>query len=331
VSASDREVVNSGSSEPVVPTEMGRLPTRTKLMLRILSASDLLLRRFPVLTRVVNSRLSSRLRRLIVPDVVLAARADESRTVSFRVKDVELVAPAHYMWLYLHRDYEPLLVSWLKRRLPIGGSVVDVGAHIGYLSIVMSHAIGASGHVTALEPDATNRSYLRENLRRNGATNVQVLELAASNQTGSRDFHLTASSDSHGFYDHPLTPTVSLVSVPTARLDELVRPPIDLVKVDVEGAELDVLDGMAALLESDDLRSLVVEWTPACQIRAGHAIEELPSRLRELGYELTVFDDIQGRVRSVAEVVTLWNAGRLDDGWYSNLVCERTRPKPVPS
>jgi FkbM family methyltransferase len=249
--------------------------------------------------------------------------ADETKPIEFRANGVTLVAPAHFIQVYIQREYEPMLVEWIRSHVKPGTTVIDVGAHIGFLSVVLSRAVGPSGHVIALEPALENIRYLRTNLERNRARNVRVEVLAADSHTGKRAFNITGSTDSHGFYDHPLTPTMSVIEVETISLDELVTSPVELIKIDVEGAELDVLKGMRQTLAAGGPNLLVVEWTPACQLRAGHSVDELPRQLEQLGFTPRVFDDIKHRVRSVDEVVDLWNAHKLSEGWYANLVCTR--------
>lgn len=245
----------------------------------------------------------------------------DTRVVEFDVQGVRLRAPARIATLYVRDKYEPLLVDWLRSHLHPGETAVDVGAHIGYLAVVMSQLVGPSGTVHAVEPVDENLDHLRHNLEVNDASNVVVHPVAAGDRREIRAFHMTGSSDSHGFYEHPLTGTAQVVDIQVVPVDELVSGPVHLAKVDVEGAELTVLGGMQRVLKGLD--RLVVEWTPACQRAAGHADDALVTWLRELGYQLTVLDDTDSRVRSVEEVLDLLRAGRLAESWYANLVCTR--------
>jgi FkbM family methyltransferase len=318
------EEPNQGQDEATPVLVRGeRLPRATKLRLGLLAEFHRMAGRYPRLYQFADSRLGRSMRGRLIPPRLDEAFADETKPVEFRVNGVTLVAPAHFIKVYIQREYEPMLVEWIRNHVKPGATVIDVGAHIGFLSVVLSRAVGPSGHVIALEPAQENIRYLRTNLQRNRARNVRVEVLAADSHTGKRPFNITGSTDSHGFYDHPLTPTMSVIEVETISLDELLTSPVELIKIDVEGAELDVLEGMTQTLAAGSPDKLVVEWTPACQIRAGHRIDELPKRIRELGFTLTVFDDIEHRVRSVDEVIALWNAHKLSEGWYANLVCAR--------
>ncbi len=246
----------------------------------------------------------------------------DQRLVDFEVQGVTLRGPARIASLYVRDKYEPLLVEWLGRHLNSGETAIDVGAHIGYLAVVMSRLVGTDGQVHAVEPVEENLTLLRHNLDANRATSVVVHPVAAGERREVRQFHMTGSSDSHGFFEHPLTKTARVVDIQVVPLDELVPGDVHLVKIDVEGAELVVLGGMNRLL-SQGLDRLVVEWTPACQRAAGYADDALVRRLKGLGFELTVLDDTDGRVRSADEVLELLRAGRLEPGWYANIVCTR--------
>lgn len=74
-----------------------------------------------------------------------------------------------------------------------------------------------------------------------------------------REFNSTKSSDIHGFYRHPLEPTARTEKVRRCPLDELVNGRVDLVKIDVEGAEIEVLAGMSRILSENRRVRLVVE------------------------------------------------------------------------
>lgn len=239
--------------------------------------------------------------------------------VDVGIDTVSLRVPERFRGHYAG-GYERRAVDWLGAHLRPGGIAVDVGAHIGYLALVMARAVGPAGSVIAVEPAPENLTYLRANVARNGARNVAVIAAGAGAASDTRELHLTGSSDSHGFYDHPLTPTVASTTVEQVRLDDLVAR-ADVIKIDVEGAELEVLAGMTRLLEAPHPPALLVEWMPACQRRAGHTPRELPDALRSAGYRLTVLDDLTGEERSVEQIVELLDREELFVEWYANLAC----------
>jgi FkbM family methyltransferase len=168
-----------------------------------------------------------------------------------------------------------------------GASVVDVGANIGYNTVHASRRVGPSGRVVAVEPAADNVRVLRENLAANALENVVVHTVAAGRTHEVRDLFLRGevSAVNSLFPDSVYASVTGVEQVPVAPLDHLVEGDADLVKIDVEGAELDVLAGMTRLLRRPAIR-LIVEWHPRLQEAAGYAAGALPRALLGSGFVL---------------------------------------------
>lgn len=178
-----------------------------------------------------------------------------------------------------------------------GSLVVDVGAHTGYNTVYAASLVGPSGRVIAIEPTDDARTVLIENLHLNQLTNVTVLPCAAGALREERDFFLRGETSAVNslFHESFYAPVTARARVAVAPLDELVDGVPDLVKIDVEGAELDVLRGMTRILAAPAL-TLIVEWHPLLQTAAGHAPDALPRFLLDAGYTLRA----AGHLRTVA-------------------------------
>lgn len=216
--------------------------------------------------------------------------------------------------------WEPATVAYLKQALHPGMTAIDVGANVGALSLVMAHAVGPQGRVIAIEPGTDSLRWLRRNVAHNQAGNVTVVNVAAGAQTGRRSFHLHQDLAPSSFYDYPEVQWRGTVDVDQKTLDELCPGAVDLIKIDAEGAELEVLQGASRLLASGP--RLVVEWWPEAP---GHSPTALLSTLVELGYHLTIIDD-QPEVTcgvSLEELAVRAETRALPPGWYVNLACER--------
>jgi hypothetical protein len=97
------------------------------------------------------------------------------------------------------------------------------------------------------------------------------------------------------------------------------------VKIDVEGAELLVLEGMTRILSDTPRPVLWVEWMPKCMQAAGYGPSDMPDRLRALGFdELTVFDDVRGETFSTDEIVATLGRNELPTYWHSNVLARRS-------
>jgi FkbM family methyltransferase len=124
--------------------------------------------------------------------------------------------------------------------------VLDCGAHVGMASLWMKRMWPAA-RITAFEPDATIAALLRANLQRNGAADVEVVEAAVWNHDGTVSFR--APGTDAGAIDAVAADTVGPQrDVRAVRLRHWLSQPVDLLKLDVEGAELDVLEDNADLL-----------------------------------------------------------------------------------
>ena len=163
-----------------------------------------------------------------------------------------------------------------------GDTVIDVGANIGLLTCPLAWAVGSEGTVVAVEPLADNVRRLRANLERNGLENTQVIEAAAAEEDGRRLLRVAGDPAFASLLPIVKHSTVDKVEVPVRSLDsiwsELGQPDVALVKIDVEGAELDVIEGAAQLLEQVH-PALIVESDP------GDRETRMRRRLDAIGYD----------------------------------------------
>ncbi len=173
-----------------------------------------------------------------------------------------------------------------------GDVVVDVGANVGCVAACAAARVGAGGRVFALEPAEDNLVVLRENLCVNRLSQVEVLPVAAGATADVRQFFVRGelSAVNSLFPESCYAAVTRIVTVPVVPLDTVVSRAVRLVKIDVEGAELDVLSGMPALLHQAGLH-LVVEWHPLLQQAAGRAADELPRWLLAAGFVVHGLDD----------------------------------------
>ena len=175
--------------------------------------------------------------------------------------------------------YQRDLAALLRRRLPPDAVVVDGGAHIGVLSVLMARLCPA-GHVYAFEPVPENHAHLVRNLEANGIGNATAERVALYRDDGE----LTLTFDES--YPGGSHVGDGKVRVPSARLDTWARQRgldrLDLVKLDVEGVEPAVLDGAEETLRR--FRPvIVVECNPVALPRfTGTGYRELLRRLRSL-------------------------------------------------
>jgi FkbM family methyltransferase len=273
---------------------------------------------------LADSRFGRRLSRLLLRPTSLTDKGVGSAR-SVRLGGIRLHVPLAHLRHYLVKGYEPLTRRALAGRLQRGMTFLDVGAHVGYFTLLAARSVGPTGRVTAVEPATDNVKLLRQNVDRSGFANIVILEGAAGATHGVRDLNITDSSDSHSFYSHPSARAVSVQRVEQIVLDDVIRGSVNVAKIDVEGAEIEVLRGMVRLIRDSRQLTLVVEWNPECAVMAGNEPEAVPLWLRKLGFSVRVLDEKAGKVRTVDEVLVALKSGQLPKHWYCNILAEPGR------
>jgi FkbM family methyltransferase len=190
-----------------------------------------------------------------------------------------------YMW---ESETVRFVWGWLRA----GMTVLDVGAHVGQYTLLASGLVGPAGRVIAFEPHPVLGPVLRRNVSRAGGQNVTVLAVALGRAPGPGTLVLHPPDNFGGSSLRPGDASTdhARATVEVTTLDEalgrLGGPPVDLAKIDVEGAELDVLEGARGTLAANPGIVLIVEFMRANPLRFGRTVEDLEARLRELGFQL---------------------------------------------
>jgi FkbM family methyltransferase len=188
---------------------------------------------------------------------------------------------------------EPFEVRLFQDAIQPGMTVLDIGANIGYYTLIASQSVGTNGRVFAFEPDPRTAGTLRANVSANGATNVKVIEKAVSDRAGEREFLLSSVAAHSGL--HPSMARESLrgsAKVMSVSVDELLAGErVDVIKLDVEGEEPAALRGMARTLAQNPQACLFVELSAAALAAAGAQPEEFVEQLKQHFDEILVIHE----------------------------------------
>lgn len=149
---------------------------------------------------------------------------------------------------FLRGDYDAEQVEQLLTELSPGDVFYDVGAHIGYYSLAVARRVGAEGRVYAFEPLPLNLKLLRGHVTANRADNVEIVAAGVSETPGTARFDL-GKGTGRGRLGEGGGLEVPLVSLDDLLARGALRPPT-LIKMDVEGAELQALRGAQQLLKA---------------------------------------------------------------------------------
>ena len=222
-------------------------------------------------------------------------------------RDDEVITASLLRW----NVWEPAETHFLRSVLRPGDTFVDVGANIGYFSVLGAACVGDDGTVIAVEPEARNAELLRANLARHGRSAATVLEVAAYSTTGW--MRLTLREANRG--DHRLSPTGTTGPVVrSVRLDDVLPDVVHAIKIDTQGFDHDVLAGSARTVAANPDLLVVAELS--LRELEGRGIDpgSVLAGYGELGFCLAVLDD-SGVPRQVdaADLLSECAARALDE------------------
>lgn len=168
---------------------------------------------------------------------------------------------------------EPHILSWAKKVLRRGNTLIDVGAHAGWISLVSSRLVGSTGRVVAIEPSPALASLIRYHCRVNCVACIAVEEFAVADGRGTAELfiHNQGISSINSLFEWsvareaPSESRIDKIRVRTRSLDdycESIKLIPDLIKIDVEGAELMVIRGASAILSKHKPALIVAVHPP---------------------------------------------------------------------
>jgi len=213
--------------------------------------------------------------------------------------------------------YEPLQTELLKSFLKSGMTFVDVGAHIGYYSMIAAKKVGNNGHVLAFEPRRNSYDFFLRNLAANGFTNTEVFLRAVSDRPG----HVKFYSDSV-YNIHELAPEKE-IEVETIALSSFFAAKgftsVDAVKMDIEGGEYLALSGMKDLVLSSHDPVIFLEFNPEFYAKfGGVSIPDFWHKLSECGLDkIYAINEHAGRIEECQTPAELEKYGSI------NILCIR--------
>jgi FkbM family methyltransferase len=201
--------------------------------------------------------------------------------------------------LLLKGLWEPDVTRWFQETLGPGRILVDVGANVGYYTLLGSKLVGNAGHVFAVEAHPRMAELLHRNVIVNGLHNVTTFHKAAWSSHDVLEFHMRrhfAANSSAGSLGtdglHLLDDTEDLVKVEAEPLDDMLSgvPSVDVIKIDVEGAEVQVVTGLTRTLGANPDVRVMFEWSPGQLEMVGSDPSELLRLMRGHGFRLRLME-----------------------------------------
>jgi FkbM family methyltransferase len=249
------------------------------------------------------------------------------------LKPKSVMVQGHRMWLddqdtlelATREIYEPFETALFKKELKAGQTVLDIGANIGYYTLIAAKLVGTRGKVYAFEPDPDNFALLKKNVEYNCYSNVVLVNSAVSdkNQT-ARLFINKANKGDHRLYDSK--DGRPSIAVKTIKLDDFFKKldkKIHFIKMDIQGSEARALNGMKGLIRKNRALSLVTEFSPGSLKLNGQNPRKYLETLKSLGFKLREIAEKDGILR-LADPQRLL-ALSDDSNVYTNLLATKSK------
>jgi len=213
---------------------------------------------------------------------------------------------------------EPLETEILRKEIKNGDVVLDLGANIGFYTLLAAELVGKLGRVFAFEPEPNNFICLEKNVRLNGYENVVLVRKAVLNKTDRCTLYLSdQDSSTHRIYD--MCDGRRFIDVESIRLDDYFHDQrVDFIKMDIEGAEWAALQGMSLLLEKNKHVKILTEFSPSGLKEFGIDPEEYLRLLIKYGFKLYSINERKRRM----EPATIGGImSSLNPLGYINILC----------
>lgn len=200
---------------------------------------------------------------------------------------------------------ETLVLSGMIRP---GDTVLDIGAHVGYMAVAMSHLAGPDGLIVAFEPNPANIELLHSNTQRLAASPVQVVPSACWSVAGDAQMALCvidgANTGDNRAYAHPAAAPEALVDITRVTLDDICDElgSVDIIKLDVQGTEAHAMRGAGRML-SEHRPLILTEFWPQGTMEAGEDPAMVLDMYRFYGYEIRIMGRVAARGRLTNDTI----------------------------
>lgn len=193
--------------------------------------------------------------------------------------------------------YEPFETELLKKLLKRGMAVVNVGANIGYYTLITANYVGPNGKVYAFEPEPKNYELLVRNIEENGYKNVLPIQAAVSNKKGAQKLFLDKSNlGNPSLAKQNIGEKSGFVEVETNSLDNFLKKynndlKVDLIQMDTQGSEGLILDGAKKIIGNNKLK-IIMEFWPYGLNNMGTDALGLLKRLENYGFKIGLINEV---------------------------------------
>lgn len=226
--------------------------------------------------------------------------------------------------LSINGIYEEFETSLVNKEIKRGDIVLDLGANIGYYTLIFAKLVGENGKVYAFEPDSTNFALLKKNVEINGYKNVVLVQKAVSNKNGKLKLFLAEDNTvDHRIYNsHDARKFVEIESV---KLDDYFKDyngKTNFIKIDIQGAEWGAVQGMSELLKKNKSMKIFSEFWPIGLKRFGIEPLEYLELLLKHGFKLYEIIEQKKKIEPTTpkELLNVYTPTKEN---HTNLLCTK--------
>lgn len=240
----------------------------------------------------------------------------------------QVITPS--MWA--GKTWEPVETRWFVDSLRAGNTVIDVGANIGYYTVIAGKIVGEEGRVYAFEPDPTSFELLERNVRLNGLDNVVLENKAVSNENGELELFIAPENKGDHRIYQPEGEARQPIAIEAVSLDSYFAERdtgVDFVKVDTQGAEVAIIQGMAGLIDKSNSIAMAFEYSPSHLAGLGATGRQLLDAIES--HDLAIYELGMGGPYLVQKVTpaNLERRFKPRTHWFTNLLLLKNRPDLV--
>lgn len=195
------------------------------------------------------------------------------------------------LFLSIRGYHEKTATRIARGSIKEGDTVIDIGANIGYYTLLFAKWVGPTGKVYAFEPEPTNFQLLEKNVKANNYKNITIFQKAVSDKNDKLSFYISDESSAANQLFKPQKFS-QIIDVDSVKLDEClpIDEKINFIKLDIQGAEGTAIKGMNSILKNNSNTVIMQEWWPDAIKKYGMDSDEHLKILEKLGYSFYEID-----------------------------------------
>jgi len=229
-----------------------------------------------------------------------------------RDKNAPLIINGHQMFLDKNdslrlsvHTHEPLEVEIIKQEVGGGDMVLDIGAHIGYFTLIFAHLVGEQGKVFAFEPHPESFALLQKNIEVNHYRNVILVNKGLGAEQSKRKFYAHILGSGYSLYGDERQP---FLEIETVKGDDYLRDKVDrvdFIKIDIEGAEPEALAGLEQILKKSPKLKMLIEFYPKMLKKGQVEPINFLKQLVNYGFKLYCLKDNKKQLATPEQIIKI--------------------------